>query len=117
MEETVISVHADLDPWAAMSVGFNDDREFVVEMTYDRMESYSPRLRFDKRIIVGPEGTDRLTDHLRTRLTKLPETFADEFGIEGESWDVSEVFDIFNEILNYFSSLGIRYRIIKDLKS
>ncbi len=115
-EETIIHVHYDLDPWAVMSVGLNDNRQLVVEMTYDRMESDSPRLRYDKRIIVSQVGTDKLIDCLHTTLTRLPVAFADEFGTSGESWSVSEVFDIFNEILNYLSCLKIHFEIVKTLE-
>ncbi len=119
-EETIVWVHDDMDPWAALSVGFNDNREFVIELTFDSMGNDSPKQHYNKQVIVDQKGTDRLIDQLNTRLTKLPEAFAEEFkydsGHEGwpECWDEREVFDIYYEILNYLSCLNIHYKIKKS---
>ncbi len=75
-EETIVWVHDDMDPWAALSVGFNDNREFVIELTFDSMGNDSPKQHYNKQVIVDQKGTDRLIDQLNTRLTKLPEAFA-----------------------------------------
>ncbi len=116
---SIIIVHDDLDPWAALGVGLDDKRQLVVEMSYDRAERdlRDTRFSFKKRIIISPRGTERLVRQLRTTLTKLPAAFADEFAYyeEGEeSWNEQEVFDIYNEILNYLECLNIRYRIEKE---
>ncbi len=118
-QESIIIVHDDLDPWAEMGVGLDDERQLVVEMSYDRAERdlRDTRFSFWKRIIISRRGTERLLHQLKTSLTKLPKTFADEFAYyeEGEeSWNAEEVFDIFNEILNYLECLNIRYRIEKE---
>ncbi len=114
-EEPIIYMHADLDPYAAMSVGFNNNRQLVIELRYDRQNDYHP-YSYTKRIIVDGIGADRLIKKLHTCLTQLPKAFAKEFGINGESWSTSEVFDIYNEILNYLSCLNIHYQIDKEEK-
>ncbi len=117
LEESIIWVHDDLDPWAAMSVGFNADRQLVVRMAYDRSSDiYLSKQRYEKSIIIDKRGTEKLIDKLGTSLTGLTKDFADEFAYyeeDEESWNVSEVFEIFNEILNYLECLNIRYRIEK----
>ncbi len=116
---TIIIVHDDLDPWAEMGVGLDEKRQLVIEMSYERAERDFRDTRFSlgKRIVISQKGTERLIRQLKTSLTKLPTAFADEFAYyeEGEeSWDVQEVFDIYNEILNYLECLNIRYRTEKE---
>ncbi len=116
-EESIIYVHDDLDPWACMSVGLDENRQLVIMMSYSSRGSSSPDLSYDKLLTISDRGTQKLISRLHTSLTRLPKAFADEFAYydEGvESWNFREVFDIFNEIQNYLSCLNIRYRIRKD---
>ncbi len=117
--EEIIIVHDDLNPWAAMVVGLDGDSQLVVELSYDRTERYpsDTKLSFEKRIIVSQKGIQKLLYQMRTSLAGLTEAFADEFAyyeVGEESWDIQEVFDIYNEILSYLESLNIRYRIEKE---
>ncbi len=116
--ETIIRVHDDLDPWASLAVGFDDECQLIIEMAYERLERSREDRRFGfvKNIIINSRGIEKLIDRLNTSLTGLPLAIADEFAYyeEGEeSWDNQEVFDIYNEMLNYLECLGIRYRLEK----
>ncbi len=116
--EHLVYVHDDLNPWASLGVGFNEDKELVIELSFRDYKGYSmyPRPSFDKRIIIGRQGTEKLIDRLHTSLLKLPKAFAYEFGYRDESWSAGDAFDVFNEILNYLSSLNIQFRIEKKFK-
>ncbi len=118
LNESIIHVHDDLDPWGSMSVGYDNNRQLVVIMSYCNLcGRFDRRVSYTKRIIISARGTEKLIDRLNTSLLKLPKEFADEFAYyeeDEESWNVSEVFDIFNEILNYLECLNIRYRIVKE---
>ncbi len=115
LEENIIHVHEDLDPWGSMGVGFDDKRQLVVEMSYSNLsDRFDRRVEYDKRIIISRKGTEKLIDRLNTTLLGLPKEFADEFAYyeeDEDSWNVREVFEIFNEILNYLSCLNIHFRI------
>ncbi len=115
-EESILEVHADLDPWAALSVGFNDDKMLVFELTFDRAEEYrgAPAGRWDKRVFVDRKGIDVLLDRMGTRLMDLPKAISKKFGYEDESWRASEVLETFEAILAYLERLNIRYRMEKE---
>ncbi len=116
-EEPLVHVHDDLSPWASMNVKLDDRRQLVVEMTYENNDGYHPYYGFDKKLIVTPRGTGILIDRMDTTLTKLTKAFRDEFGgTSEESWSVSEVFELFNEIRNYLECLNVHYRIKTEYK-
>ncbi len=118
-EENIIYVHDDYDPWASLSVGLDDRRQLVVEMSYESLGGgYDPRHGYRKRIIVNPAGTEVLIDRLNTTLTRLPKAFRREFSSGHDEWDakVPEVIDTFNEIRNYLESLNVRYDIEREDK-
>ncbi len=115
-EEPIIYLHDDLDPWAGLTVGFNDDKMLVVELSFDRYEEYRGRAaeHWCKHVIIDQKGIDTLLYRMHVPLTKLPMTIAREFGEEGESWSVSDVLDTFNAILSYLERQNIHFRIEKE---
>ncbi len=120
-EQPLIRVHDDLVPWAAMSVGLDDKRQFIIEMSYSSYGGDFPEYAFTKQIVVNPQGTEKLMDQFNKGIMSLPKAFAQEFSSYNcsageESWDEREVFDMYHEILNYLEGLNIRYRIEKDYR-
>ncbi len=117
-EEPLVRLHDDPSPWAGMDVKLDDKRQLVVEMTYEDYDDvYNPYYGFHKRIIVTPKGTEIFIGKLNTTLTKLTKAFRKEFGGSyAESWRVSEVFDLYNEIRNYLECLNVHYRIQTEYK-
>ncbi len=117
-EEPLVRLHDDLSPWAGMDVKLDDKRQLVVEMTYEDYDDvYNPYCGFAKRIIVTPKGTEILIGRLNTTLTKLTKAFRIEFGGSyAESWNVREVFDLYNEIRNYLECLNVHYRVQTEYK-
>ncbi len=111
-EEPLMYVHDDLSPWASIHVKMDEKRQLIVELKYeDYNDEYNPYHGFEKRIIVTPKGTEILISKLKTTLTKLTKAFSREFrGNYRESWNVREVFDIYNEIRNYLECLNVHYR-------
>ncbi len=114
LDESIISMHDDLDPYVRIGVGFSDNIELVVGMTYvDWGQQYAgaPRMGYDKRIIIAEkDDLVKLANYLHTTLSGIPRAMAKEFGCRGEVWRKSEVFDVFNEILNYLSVLDINFK-------
>ncbi len=64
LEENIISVHIDLGIWVAMSAGFDADKNFVVDLLYDKMEDEEPARRFRKKIVIDRKGTEKLADKI-----------------------------------------------------
>ncbi len=117
LEEAIVWVHDDLEPWASLNVGFNENKDFVVELTFEGMEGNSSQQHYRKQIIIDRSGIDNLVDRLHTPLMKLPKTFAKKFEYDSgeecrfECWDIKVVFDIYYDILNYLSMLNVYYKI------
>ncbi len=113
----IASVHADLDDWAELDVGFDESGNLVFEMTYDRINDHgNTKNGWSKRITVDRIGMEVIMRKMRVGMTELPEAFYEIFGSEGELWNVSGVFDRFNEIQNYLSCLRLRYKFEKTIK-
>ncbi len=116
LSETIIGVHDDLSEWAIISAGFDDDKNFVVCMTYDKMESYrdDEPVRWEKDIVVDRAGTEKLLRSMRVPLLKLPHEFYKRFGTEKAVWGVTPVSDTFNAILCFLERQNVRYTIKKN---
>ncbi len=113
----IASVHADLDDWAELDVGFDESGNLVFEMIYDRINDYgNAKNGWCKRITVDRKGMEVIMRKMRVSMTELPEAFYEIFGSEGELWNVTGVFDRFNEIQNYLSCLRLRYKFEKIIK-
>ncbi len=108
LEHSIVEMHADLDPWAVLSVGFDDDKNLVFALTIDGDDN-----RGRKSIVVDQDSVSILADRLGVKLTKLPETLSEQLGSEEESWSMSEVVSAFDSVAFYLSSLNIKHRIIK----
>ena len=112
-EESIIYMHDDLDPWAALRVGFDEERNLVFELVlerYDNPEDLLSCLR--KMIIIERAGIERLMDVTGSSLKSLPGFFSHEYGEKGEAWKTSEVFDTFYKISNYLTGLKMPYQMM-----
>ncbi len=116
LSETIIGVHDDLSEWAIIGAGFDDDKNFVIEMSYSDIDNDISR-RWDKRIIIDIKDIDPLLHRMNTTLLKLPCAFQKRYGVEGDVWMVSEVIETFNAMLDYIKQLKVRYRIEKEDRS
>ncbi len=114
LDEYIIHMHGDLDPYVSIGVGFSDNIELVVGMTYVSWGQQclgDSMVKYDKLIIIADkDDLVKLAHCLHTTLAGIPKAMAKEFGRRGEVWRKSEVFDVFNEILNYLSVLDINFK-------
>ncbi len=115
-EYSIIEMHADLAPWADLGVGYDNGKNLVFKLTFDRQEEYrgdTPE-HWVKRVIIGEKGIDILSDRLHTSIGDLPKTLCKKLGYKGESWSVSDVMDTYHAILNYLEGYRVHYKIKKE---
>ncbi len=109
LEHHIISNHDDDSAWAALSVGFNDDKYLVFDMVYDEFDDYEPGQKWYKQIVVDDKGIDILRTKLRKPLMQLPEYFGEHFGYDGDAHRADDVIETFYSIEHYLSAMHIQY--------
>lgn len=124
LEKLIVDTHSDFSPWSAVSVGFTDDRNFVIELEYrgyDPTELYAwaddHASDYDLLAIVSFDDAFKIARRLGVRLTELPEAIYDRFG---EDYDDPEstsphVESVYYDILGFINGCGVRYRTEKRL--
>ncbi|MDY3069049.1 MAG: hypothetical protein SOR57_05210 [Parabacteroides sp.] len=112
-EESIIYMHDDLDPWAALRVGFDEERNLVFELVLERYDTPEDLLScLRKMIIIERAGIERLMDVTGSSLKALPGFFSHKYGEKGEAWKTSEVSDTFYKISNNLTRLKIPYQMM-----
>lgn len=112
LEESIIYMHDDLDPWAALRVGFDEERNLVFELALERYDNPENLLSCLRKIIINERaGIEKLMDVTSSSLKALPEFFSHEYGVKEGVWKTSEVFDTFYKISNYLTRLKIPYQM------
>ncbi len=109
----VIHTHDDLDPWVVITVGYNEAKELVFELSYYFYDDYEdpPQIRWYKYIVVEEKDVETLCQKMHTTWQRLPEKCMYTFGIEEDCWEADEVYSTFNAIQHYLSGLRIHYRL------
>ena len=116
LERIVADSHDDYSTWASVSVGFADDRSFVVEFhfkDYDAAASEDGDFSSDYilQASVDYEAAAALSSRLGVRLTKLPDAVCDLFS-DGklDSGTAGHVRSIYGDILGFIEGKGFRYK-------
>ncbi len=113
-ERCIISMHDDLEPWAGICVGYNDDLNLTFNMWFrNHGGNGDPVNCWDKYVTLDRKGTELLCEKLNTKLTKLPSKCEIFFGTPDEVWSEREVFNTFDGITSYLDSLHITYQVKK----
>ena len=109
LEEIIIESNGDLEIVSTVVVGFDDDKNFVVEL---ETNDYEVR-RGNQRLwaVVKKEDALMLADYLKVKLTALPKTFDKKFGESG-AFVLSYVEARFKEILDFILGCGVHYQLI-----
>lgn len=109
LEEIIVESDSDLEIVSTVAVGFDDDKNFVVEL---EMNDYESR-RGNQRhwAVVEKEDALMLADYLKVKLTVLPKVFDEKFGESG-AFVLSYVEARFKEILDFLLDCGVHYQLI-----
>lgn len=109
LEEIIVESNSDLEIVSTVVVGFDDDKNFVMEL---ETNDYEAR-RGNQRLwaVVEKEDALMLADYLKVKLTALPKVFDEKFGESGP-FVLSYVEARFKEILDFILDCGIHYQLI-----
>ena len=111
LEEWIAQSDDDLEIWASVSVGFDDDKNLVVKLEYiDYEESDND---YELKALIGLQDASRLSDKLDVRLTALPLAIKKLYVSNSNVLVPSQVEARFNSILKFITGYGIRYRLEK----
>ena len=109
-EEYILASDDDLEIASDIVVGFDDDKNFVVELIKTNyMVSHGGERRV--RAVVDKEEALLLADYLNVRLTALPKCFDQRFGEFSNILKPSYVDAQFKEILEFILDCGVHYRL------
>ena len=108
LEQFIVGSDDDLEIWAGISVGYDDDKNFVIELSF---EDYRVKDGSRTMAVLNKQNTCTLCDRLGTSILKLPETFAGRFKDNYPSYVPSQINAIFSEMLDFLLSEGVRYTI------
>lgn len=113
LERSIIETHDDYSVWRGINAGFDDDRNFVVEMEY---VNYYAREQGCRTLAIV-EGSDayRLAHRNGVKLVELPELIENKFGESTGTALPSYVKEVFGRILDFIAGSGIRYTL-KDIR-
>lgn len=112
LQEVIIESHDDLDIWSAVTVGFDDDKNFVVLLEcidYNNREYDS-----NTYAIIDKEDAMILSRRLGINLTALPKNLFDKYGDTTNLSGTLDVEAVFKEILDFLNDNLVRYRIKRD---
>lgn len=121
LEELIVDTHDDYDPWASVSVGFGDDRSFIVELdtsddSPDEFFSGQGGSGHIVHAVIGYEDAVSLSRRLGVRLTELPAAIAGRFSGDLDRHTSTYVEGVFHDILGFIEGSGIRYRMKRTPK-
>lgn len=112
MEQLVVSSDDDLEIWAGITVGYDDDKNFVIELAFEDYEDNSRNKV--TRAVLDKHNTCLLCDRLGTSILKLPETIAERFNDRYPSYVPSQINAAFGEMLDFLLSERVRFTIQED---
>lgn len=113
LERSIIETHDDYSLWRDINAGFDEDKNFVVEMGY---VNYDDRESGGKTIaVVNCKEAYHLAHRNGVKLVELPELIENKFGDSTGTALPSHVKEVFGRILDFISSSGIRYTL-KDIR-
>lgn len=112
LEDVIAISDDDLEIWSTLVVGFDFDKNLIIQFDYDRdydLEDLGYRLlaKIDK------EDAFQISSALHIPLVKLPSFFRKEFGESSNLLVPSEIECIFQKILDFVLDFGAHYKLEK----
>lgn len=111
LEQFIVGSDDDLEIWAGISVGYDDDKNFVIELSFEDYRVKDGSRDKVTMAVLNKQNTCTLCDRLGTSILKLPETFAGRFNDNYSSYVPSQINAIFSEMLDFLLSEGVRFTI------
>ena len=111
LEEWIAKSDDDLEIWASVTVGFDDDKNLVVKyeyVDYEEDTNNSETIAF-----VSLEDAYKMARRLNVQLTALPATIKKRCGYRSDQLVPSQVKASFKEVLNYIISCGVSYKFCR----
>lgn len=110
LDRIIVGSDEDLEICVDIVVGFDDNKDFVVEL-YE--VDYTICNGRERRVWAVVEKNDAVTmaDFLKVRLTSLPEAFDDRFGEESTVMTPSYVKALFKDILEFILDCHVQYKL------
>ncbi len=106
LNEVLIEKEYDLDLWAGVCVGFDEEKNFVLRIEYDHCDE--PGLYYGTDVVIEPEDAYRLARSLGVRLVGLPAYFNKKFGQETLVFDTFLVKRLFDDLIDFVMTHGAR---------
>jgi len=109
LQEVIIESHDDLEIWASVTVGFDDDKNLVILLKHI---DYEDRNNDNNTyVIVDKEEAITLSRRLKVGITTLPKAIFDRYGDTSNLSVSSHVEAVFKEIVEFINDHRIHYSI------
>ena len=108
--ETEIIGSKDLKSAAGITVGFDDNNDFLVELQFSNYVNENESYR--KRATLSSRDAYRISERLKIKATALPEYIYRTYGEKAEASSPADIKNIYSQILDYITSSGCRYRMM-----
>ena len=110
LEEWIAESDDELEIWASVTVGFEDDKKLAVKLEYiDYGEEGHNRILL---ALVTFEDAYNMSKHLNVRLTELPLAIKERCGYRSATLRPSQMETCFKEVLDFFVSCGVNYKLL-----
>lgn len=111
LEEWIAQSDDDLEIWASVTVGFDDEKELAVKLEcidYEEEEHNSLVFAF-----VSFDDAYAMAKRLNVRLTELPQAIRNRCGYSSTTMLPSQVERCFREVLDFIVSCGASYKLCR----
>lgn len=111
LEEWIAQSDDDLEIWASVTVGFDDEKKLAVKLEYIDYEEEG-RNRTVFAFVSSGDAYD-MARHLNVRLTALPMEIKKRCGYNSTTLVPSQVEKCFKEVLSFIVSCGVGYKLCR----
>lgn len=111
LQHVIVESDDDLEIWASIVIGFDEDRNLVVRMKY--VDYDFPEHNCLRDAVVAPDEAYRLAKQFRLPLVDLPRRLAELFGEDSGLQGPVFVGKLFSRIVGYFNDCGVRCDVLE----
>lgn len=109
LTEVIVESNDDLEIWASIVVGFDDDKSLVIELEYINYDDHTED--YVRKAVVDKMGAFLLAQQLRVALTDLPNALQKRFAVNHNAYVPSQVKALFHEILAFLKENRVVYEM------
>lgn len=107
LAEVIVESNDDLEIWASIVVGFDDDKSLVIELEYINYDDHTED--YVRKAVVDKMGAFLLAQQLRVALTDLPNALQKRFAVNHNAYVPSQVKALFHEIVAFLRGNRVVY--------